>query len=316
MDVRSTVLAIMGGLWIATATAQSLPLPKASSGHIERLADFPSRFVPARNVDVWLPEGYGSGQRYNVIYVHDGQMLFDADIAWNKQSWNIDDTVARLMREGRIPATIVVGIWNRADYRYAEYYPEKFLAYTDRRTRKHYVKQAQRGKSLGDAYLRFIVEELKPAIDRRYATRPGPASTFTLGASMGGMISLYALFEYPDVFGGAAGLSTHWIGTPTAVGLVKARNGALPLAAFNYLQKNLPPPGTLKVYSDRGDDSLDNLYAPAHTFFAELLRDGGYSDQQVMLRVHPGRGHNENDWAARVQEPLLFLMGVPLGEIP
>ena len=93
-------------------------------------------------------------------------------------------------------------------------------------------------------------------------------------------------------------------------GLVKARNGALPLAAFNYLQNNLPPPGTLKVYSDRGDDPLDSLYAPAHTFFAELLRDAGYSDRQVMLRVYAGRGHNEKDWAARVQEPLLFLMGV------
>ncbi len=309
MGLHSTVLVMMGGLWMAAASAQSSPLPKASSGHIERLADFPSRFVPARNVDVWLPEGYGSGQRYNVIYVHDGQMLFDADIAWNKQSWDIDNTVARLMREGLIPATIVVGIWNRADYRYAEYYPEKYLAHADRRTRKHYVKEAQRGKSLGDAYLRFLVEELKPAIDRRYATRPGPESTFTMGASMGGMISLYALVEYPEVFGGAAGLSTHWIGTPTAVGLVKARNGALPLAAFNYLKQGLPPPGKLKVYSDRGDDPLDSLYEPAHTFFAELLRDAGYSERQVMLRVHPGRGHNEKDWAARVQEPLLFLMG-------
>ncbi len=294
MDARCTVMVIMGGLWMAAASAQSSPLPTASSGQIECLADFPSRFVPARNVDVWLPEGYGGGQRYNVIYVHDGQMLFDAGIAWNKLSWDIDDTMARLMREGRIPATIVVGIWNPADYRYAEYYPEKYLAHADKATRRHYVKEAQLGKSLGDAYLRFIVEELKPAIDRRYATRPGPESTFTMGASMGGMISLYALFEYPEVFGGAAGLSTHWIGTPTAVGLVKARNGALPLAAFNYLQKHLPAPGTLKVYSDRGDDPLESLYAPAHTFFAELLRDAGYSDQQVMLRV---------------QEPLLFMMG-------
>ena len=140
--------------------------------------------------------------------MHDGQMLFDRDTTWNKQSWNVDQTAARLAREGRIPDTIVVGIWNRSDYRYAKYYPQKYLAYADQATRKHYVQAAQRGKSLSDDYLRFIVEELKPAIDRRYATRPGPASTFMMGSSMGGMISLYALFEYPQVFGGAAGLST------------------------------------------------------------------------------------------------------------
>ncbi|MCX7043336.1 MAG: alpha/beta hydrolase-fold protein [Gammaproteobacteria bacterium] len=310
MDIRILLACFL--LMATTPSAAQVspqPLPKASSGSIERLADFPSRFVPARNIDVWLPEGYGAGKRYNVIYMHDGQMLFDADTTWNKQAWNIDDTVARLMREGRIPDTIVVGIWNRADYRYAEYYPKKYLAYTDKASRKHYVQAAQRGKSLSDNYLRFIVRELKPAIDRRYATRPGPESTFMIGSSMGGLISLYALFEYPKVFGGAAGLSTHWIGNPTAWGLDKARNGALPLAAMTYLQRNLPPPGALKVYSDRGDDPLDSLYAPAHGFLAELLRDGGYHDEQVMLRVYPGRGHNEKDWAARVEAPLLFLMG-------
>lgn len=215
----------------------------------------------------------------------------------------------RLVREGRIPDTIVVGIWNRSDYRYAEYYPQKYLAFADKATREHYVQSAQRGKSLSDDYLRFIVEELKPAIDRRFATRPGPAPTFMMGSSMGGMISLYALFEYPNVFGGTAGLSTHWIGNPTAWGLEKARNGTLPLAALQYLEKNLPPPGRLKVYSDRGDDALDRLYAPTRNFLPELLRDRGYKDEQVMLRVYHGRGHNEQDWAARVEVPLLFMMG-------
>ena len=311
MAVRALMLtaACLMAAMTPALQAQTPPLPKASSGRIERLGDFPSRFVPARNIDVWLPEGYGAGKRYNVLYMHDGQMLFDPDTTWNKQAWNVDDTVARLMREGRIPDTIVVGIWNRADYRYAEYYPKKFLAQADRATRKHYVQSAQRGKSLSDDYLRFIVRELKPAIDRRYATRPGRESTFIMGSSMGGLISLYALFEYPQVFGGAAGLSTHWIGQPSALGREKSRNGILPLAAMNYLQQHLPPPGDMKVYSDRGDDAADSLYAPMHGFLAELLRDRGYRDEQVMLRVYPGRGHNEKDWAARVELPLLFMMG-------
>lgn len=315
MDLR--LLALASVFWMAPpsppaqaqAATQAAALPRPGSGRIERLADFPSRFVPARHIDVWLPEGYGTGKRYNVIYMHDGQMLFDPDTSWNKQSWNVDETVAQLVREGRIPDTLVVGIWNRADYRYAEYYPKKYLAHADKATRKHYVQAAQRGKSLSDDYLRFIVEELKPAIDRRYATRPEPASTFMMGSSMGGMISLYALFEYPNVFGGAAGLSTHWIGNPTAWGLEKVRNGALPLAALDYLHKHLPPPGKLRVYSDYGDDALDSLYAPTHGMLVELLRDRGYTDEQVMLRVYLGRGHNEEDWAARVDVPLVFMMG-------
>lgn len=315
MDLRALALASV--FWMAASSAHAQPqapaqapaLPKPGSGHVERLSDFPSRHVPARHIDVWLPEGYGPGKRYNVLYMQDGQMLFDRGATWNKQSWNIDETVARLMREGRIPDTIVVGIWNRADYRYAEYYPKKFLAYADKATRKHYVQTAQRGKSLSDDYLRFIVQELKPAIDRRYATRPGPESTYIMGSSMGGLISLYAMFEYPDVFGGAAGLSTHWIGNPTAWGLDKARNGALPLAAMNYVQKHLPPPGVNKIYSDHGDDPLDSLYAPAHGLFGEVLRDRGFTSSEAMLRVHAGRGHNENDWAARAELPLLFMMG-------
>ena len=311
MDL-SALMVIAAGFMTATSITgqlQASPIPKSNSGHIERLRDFPSRFVPARNIDIWLPEGYGADKHYNVLYMHDGQMLFDPDTTWNKQAWNIDDTVARLMREHRIPDTLVVGIWNRADYRYAEYYPKKFLAFADKSTRAQYVQTAQLGRSLSDDYLRFIVEELKPAIDRRYATRPGPESTFIMGSSMGGLISLYALLEYPQVFGGAAGLSTHWVGQPTSIGREKARNGILPLATLNYLRKNLPPPANLKVYSDRGDDPLDSLYAPTHGFLAELFRDRGYRDEQVMLRVYPGRGHNENDWAARVDVPLLFMMG-------
>lgn len=81
------------------------------------------------------------------------------------------------------------------------------------------------------------------------------------------------------------------------------------MAAFNYLQKRLPPPGKLRVYSDRGDDALDSLYAPTHGMLAELLRDLGYGDGQVMMRVYVGRGHNENGWAARAEAPLLFMMG-------
>lgn len=293
----------------AAPTAQVAPLPQVPAGRVERLADFPSRFVVARNIDVWLPAGYDPARRYQVLYLQDGQMLFDPATTWNKQAWRIDVAISRLVAEKKIPDTIVVGIWNRNDHRYAEYFPDKILARADPATRAMYVDKAQHGKSLADAYLRFIVEELKPEIDRRYSTIAGREGTFVMGSSMGGMISLYALFEYPQVFAGAAGLSAHWVGYPAAWGLERVRNASLPIAAFGYLDEHLPAPGGGRFYIDRGTDPLDSLYAPSLAVIADLLHDHGIGSTQAMLRVFDGQGHNERDWSSRLDEPLLFLMG-------
>lgn len=293
---------------LAPASA-SAPLPQVSVGRIERLADVPSRWVAPRHVDVWLPSDYSPGKRYQVLYMHDGQNLFDGRFAFGGKSWQPQAAVDRLVKAGRIADTIIVGIWNAGIERYAEYYPEKFLPFAPEAVRREYVEQASNGRSKADAYLRFIVEELKPAIDRRYAVKTGPESTAIVGSSMGGLISIYALCEYPQVFGAAAGLSTHWVGKPTAWGRERARNAALPLAAMSYLQQHLPPAGRHRVYTDRGDDGLDSLYAPAHLMVAEVLRERGYTSADAMTPLLPGTGHNEAYWAARLDSVLQFLMG-------
>jgi enterochelin esterase-like enzyme len=262
-----------------------------------------------RAVDVWLPADYSPLRRYNVLYMQDGQNLFDGRHAYGGKSWQADVAVGRLRKAGRIADTIIVGIWNAGVERYAEYYPEKVLAFAPEAVRREYVDVASNGRSKADAYLRFIVEELKPAIDQRFATRPGPEGTFVVGSSMGGLISIYALCEYPLVFGGAAGLSTHWVGRPTAWGRERVRNAALPLATMAYLSQKLPLAGRHRVYTDRGDDWLDSLYAPAHLMAAEVLRERGYTAADAMTPVLPGTGHNEADWAARLDGVLWFLMG-------
>jgi enterochelin esterase-like enzyme len=241
--------------------------------------------------------------------MQDGQALFDARTTWNGQSWSADLAVSKLVKEGRIPETIIVGVWNAGPWRYAEYYPQKVLARVPKALRQEYIESGMQGKPLADAYLRFLVEELKPAIDRRYATRPGPESTFVMGSSMGGLISLYAICEYPKVFGGAAGLSTHWVGLPTAWGLERVRQASLPLAMLNYLSERLPDPATHKIYIDRGDDALDILYAPSQRLAEEVLRDRGYTTARASSRVFEGLGHRETDWAARLVQPLEFLLG-------
>ncbi len=316
---RMTLALAVCALW-QLAPAQPVPappapagsaapaLPQSSVGRIERIAPIASQHVGARFVDVWLPADYDPAKRYQVLYMHDGQNLFEGRYAFGGKSWQADLAVNRLMRAGRIADTIIVGIWNSGVERYAEYYPEKFLTFAPEAARREYVEVASNGRSKADAYLRFIVEELKPAIDRRYATRPGPESTFVVGSSMGGLISLYALCEYPQVFGGAAGLSTHWVGRPTAWGRERVRNAALPLAAMGYLSQKLPPAGRHRVYTDRGDDWLDSLYAPAHLMAAEVLRERGYTAADAMTPLLPGTGHNEADWAARLAGVLQFLM--------
>jgi enterochelin esterase-like enzyme len=280
------------------------PIPTVASGTLERLENFASQFVAPRHVDVWLPEGYRKGVRHNVLYMHDGQMLFDAQTTWNHQAWNVDATVTRLMHQGKIPPTIVVGIWNTGDRRYSEYFPEKQLAYMTLDRRTALVEKFMNGQPLADRYLRFMVQELKPVIDGRYTTYTDAAHTFVMGSSMGGLISVYAMNEYPQVFGGAAGLSTHWIGSHQP-------NAAIPLAAFDYLRDHLASPQEHRLYQDHGTSDLDALYAPYQVFIDQLVRDQGYTDVNYQSRVFENAGHNEKAWASRLELPLVFLMGTP-----
>jgi enterochelin esterase-like enzyme len=299
-----------------TPTQSPLPWPTATPevtvGRIERIDNFPSQYVDPRPIDVWLPPGYDPAKRYAVLYMHDGQMLFDASKSWNKSAWNVHLALNKLMQEGKVHDTIVVGIPNNGKYRYSEYYPDKMLARTPAAVREDYQRRAQWGFTLADAYLKFVALELKPAIDARFSTRADRANTVVMGSSMGGLISLYALCEYPEVFGAAAGLSTHWVGRPGAWGYPdKVQNASMPLAAFTYLQTHLPKQGLHRIYTDHGTTALDSLYGVHQDFADQLFKDKGYTAGLFVSRVFEGTGHSENDWAARVAIPLLFLLGLP-----
>ncbi|WP_428509724.1 alpha/beta hydrolase [Roseateles sp.] len=303
MTTEKLLSALLLTLGLIGITQADEPLPQVVVGRVERLANFPSKLVDARHVDVWLPEGYTPAKRYAVLYMHDGQMLFDASTTWNKQAWNVQDTVQRLINEGRIPDTLIVGVWNNGKFRHSEYFPQKYLAGMPVALRDKLIAEGLQNKPQSDNYLRFLVEELKPAIDARYATRPEAASTFLMGSSMGGLISVYAMNEYPQVFGGAAGLSTHWIGGFKP-------NAAIPLAAFNYVRAKLADPASHRLYQDHGTMELDALYAPYQLVIDDIVREAGYVDgKNFESRVYEGTGHNEKAWAARLATPLLFLMG-------
>lgn len=295
---------VTAALALAWGALQAQPLPKVDAGRVERLEKFASQHVDARHVDVWLPPGYTRDKRYAVLYMHDGQMLYDAGITWNRQAWFVDRVAARAQAEGRLREFIVVGVWNNGTQRTSEYYPQKFLPHLwPEALREGFVQRALAGKARSDAYLRFLVEELKPEIDRRYATLADAEHTFLMGSSMGGLISVYALLEYPQVFGGAAALSTHWIGG-------YEHDPAFVDAALAYLRDKLP--GALagrRLYMDRGTTELDAKYDKAQPQIDALFRERGLAEPRFVTRVFEGTGHNERAWSERLEIPLAFLLG-------
>ena len=299
---QAAVLAALGGASVLVR-GEERPAAQVRFGRLERLALPQWRHVEPRPVDVWLPPGYDGQRPHAVLYMHDGQMLFDARATWNRQAWAVDQVAAPLLAQGRLRDFIVVAIWNAGAARHAEYYPQAFLRWLEPPAlRARYVEQALQGRPRSDAYLRFLVEELKPAVDARYATRPEREHTLLMGSSMGGLISVYGLCEYPQVFGAAAALSTHWIG-------IHERNEALPAAALAYLERRLPPPEVVRLYLDRGDAELDALYDEAQARVDALLARQGYRLPRHVSRLFPGAGHHETAWSARLAEPLQFLLG-------
>jgi len=282
---------------------------KCSSGSIDLYENFPSKLITERNVEVWLPEGYNPKKKYAVLYMHDGQMLFDATTAWNHQSWDADDVAAKLMQEGKVQNFIIVGIWNGGKTRHADYFPQKPFESLTAEQKDFVNKQLQPAgqtteifQPVSDNYLKFLVTELKPFIDKKYTVYTDRKHTFVAGSSMGGLISMYAICEYPGVFGGAACLSTHW------PGIFSMENNPVPAAFVNYLKTNLPEPKSHKIYFDYGDQTLDALYPPLQKKVDEAMKTEGYSDKNWETKFFPGKDHSEKSWNERLNIPLEFLL--------
>jgi predicted alpha/beta superfamily hydrolase len=141
--------------------------------------------------------------------------------------------------------------------------------------------------------LKFIVNELKPFIDKNYAVHKDRANTFIAGSSMGGLISMYAICEYPKIFGGAACLSTHWVGTFTL------ENNPMPEAFLTYLRHNLPSPKKHKLYFDYGDQTLDALYPEIQRKADKVIISKGFTSANWISKYFPGEDHSEKAWSKR-----------------
>ena len=286
------------------------PLPAVPYGKIERLKNFRYKQIPPRPVDIWLPDTYAPDEPLPVLYMHDGQMLFDPRITWNGQSWGASQIIHTFSQVKEIRPPIVVGVWN-TEARYAEYFPQKPFEQLPENFRSR-LRNAKKedGSNLmtadicSDNYLRFLVTELKPYIDENYATLPDQKNTFIMGSSMGGLISFYALCEYPDIFHGAACLSTHW------PGIHRNENNPIPDYFLDYFREALPSPEYHRIYFDYGSETLDALYEPHQFRVNDLMKEKGYSESNWQTLKFEGADHSENAWKERLHLPLQFLLGL------
>jgi enterochelin esterase-like enzyme len=308
--MRIIQITTMSAIILASSLATMAQLPAVSTGTIKRFENFSSKYVTPRHIDVWMPADYSKQKKYNVLYMHDGQMLFDASSTWNKSAWEVDDVVSRLLREKKIRDVIVVGIWNGGNTRHVDYFPQKpFESLSSSQQDSLYAANRQHGGSVfqslkinSDNYLKFLVDEVIPLINENFFVKKGRDNTFVMGSSMGGLISLYAICEYPEVFGGAACLSTHWPGVFTM------ENNPVPAAFFEYMKRHLPDPKTHTIYFDYGTETLDAMYPPLQATADEVMKARGFNGKRWVTREFRGEDHSEKAWSKRLNIPLEFLL--------
>lgn len=229
-----------------------------------------------RTVVVWLPPSYDSdlSRRYPVLYMHDGQNLFDPRTSFLGVDWQMDETADSLIRQKKIEEIIIVGIYNTADRR---------EEYAD--TKK------------GHAYMEFIVKELKPFIDSNYRTLADREHTAIMGSSMGGLISFYLVWRYPHIFSKAGCLSTS----------LMWRNGALLKEIENFAGQK----PEIKIYLDSSGKGAEGRMKADYLRLKDLLLSKGFVEDQDLIYYFDEQGdHSERSWSKRVWRPLIFLFGI------
>ena len=271
-----------GLLWLGAAAAlagcAAAPAPRAPSA-LASVQVLPPLAMPGlgrdRALRLCLPPSYTQGERrYPVVYMHDGQNLFD-DATSYAGEWGVDETMQELARGGF--EAIVVGIDNGGERRMAELNPWPL---------------DKVGPGEGEAYLRFIVEVVKPWIDSRYRTRPEAAQTAMIGSSMGGLISHYALHRHPAVFGLGGVLSPAYWTAP---------------AMFDYAAAH-PLPATSRLMLHMGGREGGSM-VPDVQRMHELL--AAHKEPALQLRIVPQGEHNEAAWRQEFPRVVRWLYGLP-----
>ena len=309
------LLAALALLIVAPALAAdpAKMTPTVSEGRIVSWPALDGAAAGPMTVWVWLPPGYDAakGKRFPVLYMHDGQNLFDKALTAYNQEWQMDEAIPRVMRQGDLRSWIVVGVQSPKS-RYRSLFPQKMFPLLPADFQKR-VMDVDIGEPkielAGDAYLKFLVETVKPRVDREFRTLKGPEDTAVMGSSMGGLMAFYAMAEYPEVFGQAACVSMHVaLALSSEKGIDHAKTAADAAEAFRkYLATSRMKPGRNRLYIDHGTGTLDGSYGPYSSALVSVLEARGWRGPNFMFRTFAGAEHNETAWAQRVDIPLTFL---------
>lgn len=259
--------------------------------------------ISDKNYTIFLPKKYHQNQdkQYPVLYMMDAQNLFIDSLAYGGFSWRIDQVVDSLVDKNQIEEIIIVAVEHAGINRFSEYMPQKPMVNAPQ-VFKDSIISSMNAPIYSDQFLVFLTKHLKPIIDKNYRTKTDVDHTFIGGSSMGGLISMYALCEYPAIFGGAMCLSTHWIIT---------FDDSFPEASktlVDYFSQNLP--AQKKWYFDFGTKGLDQYYEPWQNQIDSILEKSNYvKNKNWKTLIYEGHDHNERFWNSRVDIPLKLLFG-------
>jgi predicted alpha/beta superfamily hydrolase len=255
-----------------------------------RLHEFTSRlFRNTRFVRVWLPPGYddaaNASRYYPVLYLNDGQNLFESSTAFGGVEWGVDETADRLIREGAVPPMIIVGIDNTGKNRIHEYMPHRSL-------------HPKILRALGRYYPDFLMKEVMPFVEKTYRVATDPESTGIGGSSLGALIALYTVIVRPGVFGRLLLESPSlWASNRQAIKesrLVRVWPERMFLAAGTAEAGN----------AERSRSVVDDLRE-----LGAIMRRAVLSERRLRLVITEGAGHSESAWGERFPEALRFLYG-------
>lgn len=266
------------------------------TGNIHKHTHFASKILRnERDILVYLPRGYRRNrrQRYPVLYLHDGQNVFDAATSFTHVEWGVDETAQRLIRKDLMEPTIVVAVANTGENRIHEYTPTRGII-------DEHAKRKKRSKGFGKKFGRFMVEELKPFIDKLYRTRPEAEFSGLGGASLGGLSTLVLGLWHPDVFTRLAVLSPSiWWDDCVIYDMVDA------------IQPGTKPP--LKIWLDTGTNEPG--WERAAVLRDKLIEKGWRLYDDLHYAEFEGADHSEGAWGARVEQVLRFLFPPEHGTI-
>jgi predicted alpha/beta superfamily hydrolase len=274
-------------LYLIFGEPSGFSMPKHTfTGNIRRHRAFPSKILGNwRDILVYLPRGYGrlSRQRYPVLYLQDGQNVFDAATSFSGVEWGVDESAERLIKENLIEPLIVVAVANTGEQRIHEYTPTRGVIDAK-------AKRKRRSKGLARKYARFLIDELKPYIDRKYRTNPDAEFTGLGGSSLGGLVTLTIGILYPQVFSRLIVMSPSiWWDE---------------FAIYRFVDsiEQKPP---LKIWLDTG--TAEPGWEQARELLNRLLEKGWKLQKDLLYMESQGADHSEAAWATRVEPALRFL---------